>query len=448
MNETTTATAAGANAAPASARHAPMRFRFDTLFGRVALLIAAVLVVSHFSWLTIVRMDRREQRIDYSVDQMVFQLDSIQRALAAGPSATLPGLVEVASESTAEEHANVPTDRSRRLVERFTQRLPAGTEVRIEDEGTPRIWIKLPTRKDWIAMPILWVHNPPPDNRLVPGAVLVVCAALLVALVIVWQIQRPVRDLADAAGKLSRQHPVPPLRERGPVELRQLIQRFNRMMTDLQRIDQERNTMLAGIAHDLKTPLARLRLRAEMLSDPKAAAGVIRDVESMSAIVEQFLTFAQSGEPTARPVSVDRRLVELGASLAEQDRAVTLSLEAGDGFRMIATQVDRIVGNLVDNAYHYGRPPISIRTERTATAWRMMVEDAGDGIPEESMASVTMPFVRLDPARGGNAHSGLGLAIVDRLVSQSGGTLTLSNRPEGGLRVMMSFPLNGTGKAA
>jgi two-component system osmolarity sensor histidine kinase EnvZ len=460
MNETTTAaaspgasttaasTAAAAGPAPAGVKRAPMRLRFDTLFGRVALLIAAVLVVSHFSWLTIVRMDRRDQRIDYSVDQMLFQLDSIQRALAAGPSATLPGLVEVANESTAEEHAQAPNDRSRKLVERFTQRLPPGTEIRMEDEGTPRIWMKLPTRKDWIAMPILWVHNPPPDNRLVPGAVLVVCAALLVALVIVWQIQRPVRDLADAAGKLSRQHPVPPLRERGPVELRQLIQRFNRMMTDLQRIDQERNTMLAGIAHDLKTPLARLRLRAEMLSDPKAAAGVTRDVESMSAIVEQFLTFAQSGEPTARPVQVDRRLGELAASLAEQDRPVTLSLEAGDGFRMIATQLDRIVGNLVDNAWHYGRPPVRIGTERTQNGWRMVVEDSGDGIPDESMSSVTMPFVRLDPARGGNAHSGLGLAIVDRLVSQSGGTLTLSNRPDGGLHVAMDFPLGSAAKVA
>ncbi|MCZ7153659.1 hypothetical protein NK280_23995, partial [Salmonella enterica] len=91
-----------------------------------------------------------------------------------------------------------------------------------------------------------------------------------------------------------------------------------------------------------------LRLRAEMLADPKAAAGVTRDVESMSAIVEQFLAFAQSAEPTARPVPVDRRMAELAASLAEQERPVDLSLEAGEGFRMIATQLDRIVGNLVD----------------------------------------------------------------------------------------------------
>jgi two-component system osmolarity sensor histidine kinase EnvZ len=197
--------------------------------------------------------------------------------------------------------------------------------------------------------------------------------------------------------------------------------------------------MLAGIAHDLKTPLARLRLRAEMLADPKAAAGVTRDVESMAAIVEQFLSFAQTSEPTALPVPVDRRVNELAASLAEQERQVVLSLGAGEGFRMIATQLDRIVGNLVDNAYAYGKPPVCIATSRTPEGFLLVVEDQGDGIPEHDKERATLPFVRLDPARGGNAHSGLGLAIVDRLVRQAGGKLNLVNADGGGFRVEMVF---------
>ncbi|MCO4890143.1 ATP-binding protein [Cupriavidus sp. WGtm5] len=414
--------------------------RIDTLFGRIALLIAAVLVISHFSWLAILRMDRRQQQVDYSVEQMLFQLDSIERALDARPPARLPSLVETANTADADEHATAPKGgRSRRLVEQFISRLPQGTEIRLEDETTPRIWIKLPSRADWIAMPILWVHNPPPDNRLVPGVMLVVGVAIVFAVLIAWQIQRPVRDMANAAALLSRQHAVPPLRERGPHELRQLIERFNRMVADLARIDQERNTMLAGIAHDLKTPLARLRLRAEMLADPKAAAGVTRDVDSMAAIVEQFLSFAQTSESTARPVPVDRRVNELAASLAEQERQVELSLGAGEGFRMIATQLDRIVGNLVDNAYAYGKPPVSIATSRTPDGYMLVVEDRGVGIPDDDKERATLPFVRLDPARGGNAHSGLGLAIVDRLVRQAGGKLNLVNADGGGLRVEMLF---------
>ncbi len=427
-----------------------MKLRIDTLFGRMALLIAAVLVISHFSWLAILRMDRRQQQIDYSVEQMLFQLDSIQHALDARPPMPVPSLVEVADNATADEHVGAPQPgRPRRLVEQFTRRLPPGSEVRLEDEvATPRLWIKLPQRSRWIAMPILFVHNPPPDNRLIPGVVLVVGVAIVFALFVAWQIQRPVRDMAEAAEKLSRQQSVLPLRERGPHELRQLIVRFNRMVGDLIRIDQERNTMLAGIAHDLKTPLARLRLRAEMLADPKAAAGVTRDVDSMSAIVEQFLTFAQSSEPTARPVPVDKRIGELAASLQEQDRQVVLELTAGDGFRMIATQLDRIVGNLVDNAYAYGAPPVYVATTRTAEGWCLTVEDQGPGIPGDAIERVTLPFVRLDPARGGNAHSGLGLAIVDRLVRHAGGRLTITNREEGGLRVEMVFPFTAMAQAA
>ncbi|CAG2127409.1 ATP-binding protein [Cupriavidus plantarum] len=426
-----------------------MKLRIDTLFGRMALLIAAVLMISHFSWLTILRMDRRQQQVDYSVEQMLFQLQSIEHALDARPPLPLPSLVEIGDNSRAEELSAVPQGgRPRRLIEQFGSRLPKGSDLRIEDEATPRLWIKLPTRAQWIAMPILWVHNPPPDNRLVPGVILVVAVATIFALLIAWQIQRPVRDMADAAARLSRQELVPPLRERGPHELRQLIERFNRMVADLARNDQERNTMLAGIAHDLKTPLARLRLRAEMLSDPKAAAGVTRDVESMSAIVEQFLTFAQSSEPTARPVPVEKRIAELADSLAEQERFVELDLAAGDGFRMIATQLDRIVGNLVDNAYAYGAPPVHVATARTNEGWRLTVEDHGTGIPDDAMERVTLPFVRLDPARGGNAHSGLGLAIVDRLVRQAGGRLNLVNRPEGGLRVEMVFPFTPLAQAA
>ena len=426
-----------------------MKLRIDTLFGRMALLIAAVLVISHFSWLAILRMDRRQQQVDYSVEQMLFQLHSIERALDARPPLPLPSLIEVADAARAEELSTIPQGgRPRRLVDQFAGRLPPGSEIRVEDEATPRLWIKLPNRSRWIAMPILWVHNPPPDNRLVPGVVLVLGVAIVFALLVAWQIQRPVRDMAEAAERLSRQDSVSPLRERGPHELRQLIERFNRMVADLARNDQERNTMLAGIAHDLKTPLARLRLRAEMLADPKAAAGVTRDVDSMSAIVEQFLTFAQSSEPTARPVPVDKRIAELAASLAEQDRTVVLELGAGEGFRMIATQLDRIVSNLVDNAYAYGEPPVCLATARTHEGWRLTVDDHGSGIPQEAMERVTLPFVRLDPARGGNAHSGLGLAIVDRLVRQAGGKLTLLNRPEGGLRVEMVFPFAALAQAA
>ncbi len=185
-----------------------MKLRIDTLFGRMALLIAAVLFISHFSWLAILRMDRRQQQIDYSVEQMMFQLQSIERALDAKPPVALPSLIEVADTAAADEHSAEPAPgRPRRLVEQFVRQLPAGTQIRLEDETTPRLWIKLPTRAQWIAMPILFVHNPPPDNRMLPGVVLVVGVAIVFALLIAWQIQRPVRDIGR-----SRRAAFPPAR--------------------------------------------------------------------------------------------------------------------------------------------------------------------------------------------------------------------------------------------
>ncbi|MGD7340486.1 ATP-binding protein, partial [Ralstonia pseudosolanacearum] len=257
---------------------------------------------------------------------------------------------------------------------------------------------------------------------------------------------RPVRALAEAAGALARRRYVAPLKERGPYELRQLTDQFNRMAADLSAADEERNTMLAGIAHDLKTPLSRLRLRAEMLTDPKASAGIERDVDSMSAIVDQFLAYAQSGDGEARDVMVDRHLRGLVQPFAEQGKHVALELRAGDRFRLKPTYLERIVVNLLDNAFAYGAEPVRVTTAADERSFMLTVEDHGAGIPQDAVDRVMRPFVRLDPARGGNAHCGLGLAIVDRLVRHLGGDLTIgqadADAPQPGFRVTMRFPMS------
>ena len=221
---------------------------------------------------------------------------------------------------------------------------------------------------------------------------------------------------------------------------------FNRMAADLWATDEERNTMLAGIAHDLKTPLSRLRLRAEMLADQKAGAGIERDVESMSAIVEQFLAYAQSGDSEAREVSVDRHLRGLVQPFAEHGKHVALDLNAGERFRLKPTHLERIVVNLLDNAFAYGAAPVSVRTAADERGFTLTVEDHGAGVPEADIDRVMRPFVRLDPARGGNAHCGLGLAIVDRLVRHLGGELAAGpvtpGAPSPGFRVTMRFPFS------
>ncbi|GAB3626060.1 two-component sensor histidine kinase [Pandoraea terrae] len=421
-----------------------MKRRFDTLFGRLALLIIAALVISHFSYLTILRSDRDDTRIQNAADQMAFLIKSAAEVHDGRSSLTLPDLVQVVPAHLAHGDEFEPANQAQRLTVQLARRLPPGTELRIERTPPPRIWARLPDHNYWIATPILSVRSPPGTATILPGLAVVIGITVVFALFAAWQLQRPVRDMAAAAEHLATHRTRTPVKERGPLELRQLTERFNRMSNDIVQTDRERNTMLAGIAHDLKTPLARLRLRAEMLDDPQMSDGITRDAEAMARIVDQFLLFARGVESDGLPTSVESRLPYVIQPFTDQGHAIELDLHAGPTFRLKQTFLERILNNLLDNAVTYGRAPLIVRTKHDAQGWQLSVEDNGPGIPEADLNRIVRPFVRLDPARGGNAHCGLGLAIVDKLTQQLGGRVTFVNRQEGGLRVTLHFPLTAS----
>lgn len=273
----------------------------------------------------------------------------------------------------------------------------------------------------------------------------------MAALFAAWALQRPLRSLAQAVARFGRGLPVPPVPERGPRELRQLTHGFNQMVQEVARTENDRAVMLAGVAHDLKTPLARLRLRAEMMEEVKMRDGVVRDVDSMTHIVEQFLVFAHDGADRSEAVEVDaqcERVVRSYRAVAGGTPAVQTELHAGSAFLLPAATLDRILSNLLDNAHAYGAPPIVVATARTAQGYTLTVSDSGGGIAAQDLINASRPFVRLDPARGGNGHSGLGLAIVERLVRRAGGEWELGNHGGRGLRVLMSFPFEAVPRIA
>ena len=422
-----------------------MKGRFDTLFGRLALLIIAALVISHFSYLTILRSDHDDTRVQNAAEQMAFIIKSASEVHEGNSTLTLPDLVQVVPVSFAHGDVFEPTSKNARLTTELARRLPAGTQLRVERTPPPRIWARLPGRDYWIATPVLSVRNPPGTATILPGLAAVLGITVIFALFAAWQLQRPVRDMAAAAEQLATHRVRTQVKERGPLELRQLTERFNRMSHDIVQTDRERNTMLAGIAHDLKTPLARLRLRAEMLDDVQMIEGITRDAESMTRIVDQFLLFARGVEMDGAASPVEARIPSLIAPFLDQGYAIELDLQAGPGFRLRQTYLERIVNNLLDNAVTYGRAPLAIRTSRDASGWRLVIEDSGPGIPNEDINRIVRPFVRLDPARGGNAHCGLGLAIVDKLTQQLGGRVSFTNRPTGGLQVTLMFPPDDPG---
>jgi two-component system osmolarity sensor histidine kinase EnvZ len=423
-----------------------MRRPIDSLFGRLALLVVGVLMLSHFAGYALFRLERNQFQNRYAVEEATFLVDAVRQHVAHTPDQPLPSrvrLVDPASKDVPPEQTDTNTPISR-FLDDVRDRMPPGTQVRIGEPGRPPVlWVRQPADRDWIVVPVQPLRPPRSVDRMVLWLTIIFTFAVMAALFAAWQLQQPLRSLAGAVARFGRGLPVPPVPERGPRELRQLTHGFNQMVQEVARTENDRAVMLAGVAHDLKTPLARLRLRAEMMDEAKVRDGVVRDVDSMTHIVEQFLVFAHDGADRSEAVEVDtqcERIVRSYRAVAAGSPNVLTDLKAGLGFLLPAATLDRILSNLLDNAHAYGAPPIIVATARTSSGYTLSVQDNGSGIAAQDLINASRPFVRLDPARGGNGHSGLGLAIVERLVRRAGGEWEIGNYGGRGLRVLMTFP--------
>ncbi|CAG9214702.1 Signal transduction histidine kinase [Paraburkholderia tropica] len=422
-----------------------MRRPVDSLFGRLALLFVGVLLLSHVAWFALMRLERDQMQSRYAVEEAMFLVDAVRQHVEREPDQPLPSRVQL----VPADSPDVPPMRTEmpeplhRFLDDMRERMPPGTEVRPGMPGrAPTLWVKGPQDAKWIVVPGQPLRIMRPIDR-APWFIIIFAAALVAALVAAWMVQKPLRALAQAVARFGRGQPVPPLRERGPRELRQLTRGFNQMVKEVERTEKDRAVMLAGVAHDLKTPLARLRLRAEMMDEQKVRDGVVRDVESMAHIVDQFLVFAHDGADRSEPVEVDEqceRIARNYRTVGGETLAIERRFKAGADFRLPTATLDRVVANLLDNAHAYGAPPVVIETSRDAEGYTLTVSDHGKGIADQDLTQASRPFVRLDPARGGNGHSGLGLAIVERLVRRAGGEIAIGNGASGGLAVRMSFP--------
>lgn len=456
----------------------------DSLFGRLSALVVVVLLIPHLLWYVLMRMERAEWLNQFSFDETAYILraglldpSSVptpeERARAAQAAGGAPGREEAAggrepNEVSAAGGLRHGRDRSielRRLpadavppsargamppglqafMARLRQRLPAGVELQIHGPPPrPWVWVRSGPDAPWL---VARVRLPPPEprpSRMIVWLALSFSVAVLLALLAAWRLQRPLQGVVQAAARLGGGHAVEPVDESGPRELRTLTRAFNQMVSDLAQNERDRTVMLAGVAHDLRTPLARMRLRAEMVDESAIRDGLVRDIESLSHIVNGFLAFANRGPDLSAPVSVDAHCRRFASneqsSRGSEPSGIELDLRAGPDFVLPSVTVDRFLSNLVDNARTYGAPPIVFQTAREAEGWRLSVYDAGAGIADDLLETARRPFVRLDPARGGNAHSGLGLAIVARLAQQVGGECRLGNRAQGGLQVDLRVP--------
>jgi two-component system osmolarity sensor histidine kinase EnvZ len=306
----------------------------------------------------------------------------------------------------------------------------------VSDPENGNVWVRYAGNPGWLKLG----NSMLPARRFIGASAMMLVFAVILALIGAWYLQRPLHRLAIAAREFRLGHRAPVVQASGPREVKGLVDDFNQMVHELAQAEQERAVMLAGVAHDLRAPITRMQVRADLLPDEANRSGFLRDAESLSRIVTQFLDFARESADRSPSASVDAHCRRHYGDSVEDDPLVRLDLQAGDGFGLPLVDLDRILTNLIENALTYGEPPVEISTSRHNGHYSLTVRDHGGGIPGGQLERALQPFVRLDEARSGDAHCGLGLAIVRRLVRYNGGVFHADNAADGGFSVSMTFP--------
>jgi two-component system osmolarity sensor histidine kinase EnvZ len=270
--------------------------------------------------------------------------------------------------------------------------------------------------------------------------------ALAGGLALMLRVNRPLRALANAARDIGAGKTPAALPEKGPSEIRTLSHAFNRMTDALKQQEINRAVLLAGVSHDLRTPLSRLQLALEMSRDhldPQAREGMVQDIEDMDAIINQFLDFAREGanEITDPRADLNGMVSALADRYEKRGEPVKTKLASLPTLPLKPLAVQRMITNLVDNALRYGAGDVEIETARENGAAVLRVLDRGPGIPEQEVDRVMQPFTRLEAARSDSGGAGLGLAIVDRVARMHGGHVRLAPRAGGGLEARVDLPL-------
>jgi len=293
------------------------------------------------------------------------------------------------------------------------------------------------------------VQLPPPrpwhSETFLAAFVLMTAAAAGLILWAVRRLTRPVRALSEAADRLGRDVNAPPLPEDGPAEVATAGHAFNTMAGRIRRFVDDRTQLLAAIGHDLRTPITRLRLRAEFMEDEDQRRKMLADLAEMEAMIAATLTFARDDAATEPSRRLDLaalcRTVVDEATDARPDLAERIAYAGPAQFPMLARPValKRAIGNLVNNALDYGNA--ARLTLHPGQPLRLTIEDDGPGIPPAQLEAVFQPFHRLEESRNRETGGvGLGLPIARNILRAHGGDVVLRNRPGGGLVAVATLP--------
>ncbi len=326
--------------------------------------------------------------------------------------------------------------------------LGPGTEIRIQP-GRQLLWVRFSAQSNYYWAGFTLPEQPQArdaSSRAFFLSLIVIGMLVLSAFAFARYLTQPLSKLAQAVDMVGRGKEPPALPDIGPSEVIALNRGFNEMTKRLQQVDKDRTLLLAGVSHDLRTPLARLRLSIEISDIDEVERGLmIDDIESMDRIIDQFLDFARNDN------QVKVKLLDVNDIIAN---CVERYQHSGYDVRFVPNgklpeivlrpiSIERLVLNLINNALSHGKPPIEISTGHNNKNIWIEVADHGEGFPQEERERLKEPFQRALEARStveGQLGAGLGLAIVDRIVRLHGGTLDLLNAPHGGALVRVVLP--------
>ena len=435
--------------------------RSPSLFWRTLLLVLLLIVASLTAWIQSYRVLERGPRAETIAQQVVSVVNITRAALVyADPFVRSDLLAELAANEGVRIYPLEPDDKVlplpdgpllKLMEQAIVNKLGADTRLASEVNGIAGLWISLSIANDdyWV-----YISRDPAartyGTQWIGWAAVALLLSVIGAILITRLINRPLAQLSRASAELGSGRDPAPLRETGPVEIRTVNESFNRMVADLGKLEADRALLLAGISHDLRTPLSRLRLELEMAPLPESSrAAMVGDIEQMDAIVRQFLDYARKA-PQAPAADVDlsaavTAAVQRARIDAEPDASVDLNVAPEIRVRGFAIEIDRALDNLLTNALRYGRDSengrlqVAVSLVADASHATVTVVDQGSGVRAEEIDRLLRPFERGETARSDSTGAGLGLPIVDRIARMHAGSLRLLPHRPRGLRAEMTI---------
>lgn len=354
--------------------------------------------------------------------------------------------IEVYSQSQAMQQGLAQAMHYPYFSDEMSRELGGPAEVRIEQQQSFAFWVRPPQAPQyWVKIPLSGLN----ETDFKPLQIYILLIGFLSVAGGWWfarQLNRPLQGLQQAALRVGRGDIPEPLPEVGSSEIIAVTRAFNHMAKGIKQLEKDRALLMAGVSHDLRTPLTRIRLASEMMSEPDSwiRDGIANDIEDMNAIIDQFIDYIRHHKEEA-PSEEDLNSLVLEQVGAERLQQRDIQTELASFLPLVPLRriaIKRVLTNLLENAFKYSDGVIEVSTgyEKGSQRIFLQVRDHGPGIPETEMAQMFEPFTQGDTARG-SAGSGLGLAIIKKIVDMHHGEITLHNHAFGGLVATVYLPL-------